>query len=141
MITSANAIVMFSVSDVFDTPQQLQQFSADDIFSTEDQERNQTMMGVDGYQTGGKVFLAVVQTFNLMADSISMDIFEEWMRQEDVNVETYKAQATVQLPSLQQKWTCTNGIMVRAQRMPTAAKVLQPRHFVISWERVVEAAY
>lgn len=133
-ITSANAIIMFAVVDLFATPFQLQQFSADNIFTTEEQQLTEAMMGVDGYQAIGHVNNPVVQSFTFMADSPSLEYFEQWAALQRQNQEAYPANATVQLPSVGKKYTCVNGALMIGKPMPDAAKVLQPRRYQVSWE-------
>lgn len=141
MITSANTIFALAVTNLFNAPVLLQQFAADDIFTTDDVELNQVSMGVDGIQTGGKVLHATVQTVALQADSISVEIFDQWIRQENAVKETYVAQGTVQFPSLGTKWSCVNGILIRGRKLPDAGTVLQSRRFTISWEDVRPANF
>ena len=52
-LTAANAIITLSVDEVFDTPFQLQQFQADDMFDTEDAEPVEVRIGVDGFKSSG----------------------------------------------------------------------------------------
>lgn len=138
-ITSANAVVMISIANVFDAPQRMQGFTADDIFDIEDVAVSENVMGVDGIKSTGYVNAMVSQTIALQADSISNDVIDGWFKANKLAQESYIAQATVILKSLGKKFTCTNGSLARWKPMPSAARVLQPRRAVIIWESVTQA--
>lgn len=135
-ITSADAVLMLAVPDLYDTPQVLQQFSVDDIYGFARQRIAETAMGADGYMTGGVVFNAVQQTITLMADSPSSEIFDVWAQNQITQKRVYRANMTALLNSLGKKWTCTRGILVEYDPAPQAQKLLRPRAFIIEWERV-----
>lgn len=136
-ITSANAILMFAISGLFDTPLQLQQFAADDIFTTNPVQTVQTAMGMDGYLAAGFVYVPITLTISLQANSPSNDIFDEWQIAQRTAQDIYLAQATVQLPSIGKKWTMNNGVCSSWPSMPSAARTLQPRRYEITWESVI----
>ena len=136
-ITAANAIIIFSVAGLQVSTAQLQGFSADDIFTTEDQQRIEALMGVDGKLSGGKVNNPVVQNYALQADSDSNDFFDDWNLAEVVAEDVYYANALVTLISIGKQWTCTKGVLSRFKPLPDAAKVLQPRRYTVTWEKVV----
>lgn len=136
-ITSANAVLMLSITSLFPSPQQLQGFAADDIFSTEDIQVTEPVMGVDGRLSAGFVNMPVPMAIALQADSLSNVMFDQWAAASKVLQDVYFAQATVMLTSLGKKWNCTNGTLTRYKPMPDAAKILQPRRFGIVWESVL----
>lgn len=138
-ITSANAILYLGVSGLFPTPQKIQGFAADDIFDTEALEVGDTMMGVDGYLSGGFVYNAVVQGFSIMADSPSADFFDNWVAAERLINDKYTAFGTIFLQGTGKKYAMTKGFLVTAPVLPDAKKLLQPRKFTIRWERVLPA--
>lgn len=138
-ITSANAIIQITVANLYPTPQQLQQFSVEDIYDTDDIEPAEVMMGVDGVLTGGWVAAAVKQGFSLMADSPSNDLFEAVYRAQLAARDIYRFGASITLPSLGKAYTCTRGIMTGYKPIADAKKLLQPRKFTITWERVSPA--
>lgn len=138
-ITSANAVLMLSITSLFPAPQQLQGFAADDIFTTEDIQVTEPVMGVDGKLSAGFVNMPVPMSIAVQADSISNAIFDQWAAASKILQDVYFAQMTVVLTSLGRKWTCSNGTLTRYKPMPDAAKVLQPRRFGIVWETVLPA--
>ena len=90
-ITAANTIFTIGVASLFPTQQQIQGYSADDVTDGEAQEMGDTMMGVDGVLTGGYVNVPFVQTINLMADSPSNDLFDQWAAAENLIQDKYVA--------------------------------------------------
>ena len=136
-ITSANAVITLSISGIFSAPQQLQGFSTDNIYEAGDQVVTETMMGVDGRLSGGFVFTPTQQTFTLQADSPSNGIFETWAAQQRSQKDAYYASGRTLLPSTGEEYICTRGFLISYPPMPTAAKVLQPRKYVIQWESVL----
>lgn len=136
-ITSANAIIMLSVAGVFDTPVQLQDFSADDIFGVEQLEAAKVQMGLDGQMAAGFIFKEVKQGFSLMAKSASNDLFDVWYEAQLQQADLFFASAIVVLPGIKKQWTCTVGALSRYAPAPDARDVLQPRKHEITWERML----
>jgi hypothetical protein len=136
-ITSADAVIVISISDLYPAPQQLQGFVVDDIYETSELMPTETMMGVDGRLSYGAINVPVVQTFTFMADSVSNDIFEQWAAQQRLNTATYVAQMTTLLPSRQKEYTHTNGALTAGKLIPGAGRVLRPRTWQITWESVL----
>lgn len=139
-ITAANAVFTLAVNGVFNVAQQLQQFSADDVFDTEAVESAEIMMGVDGHLSAGFVFVAVKQSITLQADSPSNLIFEAWQQAQKTARDLFFAQGGVILPSVGRAYTMTRGVLTSYPPIPDAKKVLQPRKYGITWESVSPAA-
>ncbi|HEY6030511.1 MAG TPA: hypothetical protein VIU44_08110 [Gaiellaceae bacterium] len=138
-ITSANAVIMFAIAGLFPAPQQLQEFAVDDIFTTEEIQTTENQMGVDGFMATGHVNVPVPQTFAFLASSVSCAMFDQWRAQQKVGQTVFWANATVLLPALGLKWTCTGGALQRAKPMPDAQRVLGMRRFGLLWESVLPA--
>lgn len=135
-ITSANAVYMLSISSLYVIPQQIQGFSADDIFSTDPLESAEVMMGVDGVLSAGFVYVPIKQSIMLQADSASNDIFDYWWTAQQQQKDIYFANATVTLISIGTKYQLTNGVLSTYPPIPDAGKTLKPRRYAITWERV-----
>jgi hypothetical protein len=133
-ITSANAIITIAVTGLFNTPQQLQAFAADDIFDTDTLDVVETAMGVDGKLSGGKVNNPISQGFSLMADSPSIPIFDQWWGAMQVSQDVLVANGVITLPSLLIKYTLTKGFLTKYPPISGAKKTLQARKFNIVWE-------
>lgn len=133
-ITSANAILMISILPIFPVPQQLQEFSADDVFDTDAIESAEVSMGVDGIMTAGFVFVPIKQSYTLQADSPSTFIFDTWWTTMQQVRDVFYANANIKLISLGTKWNLTKGILTSYKPIPDAKKLLQPRKFTITWQ-------
>ena len=138
-ITSANATFLLGIADVFPVPQQLTQFAADDLFDTEAIDSAEVRMGVDGSLTAGFVFVPVKQTITLQADSPSCALFDAWWAAQQVAKDVFSAFGIVILPGLGTKWALTNGFLTSYKPIPDAKKLLEPRKFGITWEKVLAA--
>jgi hypothetical protein len=138
-ITSASAIYALSIASLFPTPQQLQQFAADDIYDTDDVESVQVLMGVDGHLSGGFVFKEVTQNISLQADSPSNDLFDAWYSAQPTARDVFIANGSVTLISIGRMFTMTRGFLTRYKPMPDGKKVLQPRRYQITWGTVSAA--
>lgn len=137
-ITSANAQILFSVPLIFPTPQPIQGFAADDIFSTDPQEEIETSMGMDGELSAGFMFKEVKYAVSLQANSRSMFIFDTLHDAQRRDVEAYPANMLIVLPGLKLKGTFTKGFMTSYPPMPDAGKTLKFRKFGFTWESLVK---
>ena len=139
-ITAANAELFLGVADLFAIPQQIQGFSADDVFDTEAIDSAEVLMVVDGVMSAGFIFVPVKMSITLQADSASNSLFDEWFAAEQTAKQKFFANATVKLVSIGTKWSMTNGVLTSFPPMPNGKKVLQPRKFGITWERISPAS-
>ena len=135
-ITSANAVIMLAVPGVFNAPQALQQFAADDIFTNETIQAAETAMGVDGYLAAGFVFAPVPWAVSLMADSPSNDFFDTWYQSNVKAIDVFRCNGTLWLPSLNKKFNLNNGALTTYKNMADAAKPLRSRSFQIIWQSI-----
>lgn len=138
-ITSANTVIMLAVPGVFNSPQPLQQFAADDIFTNETIQAAETAMGVDGFLAAGFVFAPVPWTVSLMADSPSNDFFDQWYQANVKAIDVFRCNGTIWLPSLGKKFAMVNGALTTYKNMADAAKTLRSRSFQIVWQSVEPA--
>jgi len=139
-ITSANAVYTLTITDLFNSPQQLQGFSADDIFNTETLKSAEVVMGLDGTLSGGFVYVPIVQSVTLQADSASNAVFDQWWTQSQSSLNPFIATGYVSLPSLGTKWNMTRGFLTGYMPIPDAKKLLQPRKFEITWNTIQPAS-
>src|SRR5215467_3829241 len=96
-LTSANAVITLSVAIIFPTPQQIHKFSTDNIYEAPAIAPNQVQMGVDCFQSAGKVFVSRPVSIDLMADSPSNDFFDTWFNAEEAASETFAANGQILL--------------------------------------------
>jgi len=135
-LTAADAIIMLTIPGLFSTPQQLQGFSADNVYDMGDLDIAETAMGVDGKLSAGYVFNPVEQSFTLMASSESNDLFETWAAASRQGKTVFPCNGSTTLPATQRSYISTNGYLVRLPPMPGAGKILQQRKFTVRWESV-----
>lgn len=135
-ITSANAQILLSCSELFPVPWQLSKFAADDIFGTDPIAQGETATGVDGHFTAGFTFAPTKQAYSLMADSDSNFFFDQIAMRERANLTKYEINGVVLLTAVGTKWTMVRGFLVMWQPIPDAKRVLQARRHTIEWSRV-----
>lgn len=138
-ITAANAIYQIIIPGVFDAPQQLQGFAADDIFSTDPLTSTETSMGVDGLLSAGFVNVEVKQGITFQADSASNDVFDNWFAANFAAKDSFPASAVIIIPSIRRKWQMTTGFLTTYPPLPDGGKVLKPRKFGITWQSASRA--
>lgn len=136
-ITSANSVLMLSIASLYVVPQQIQGFSADDVFDVEALEAAETMMGVDGNLSAGFVNVPIKQGIVLQADSNGNAIFDNWYLSQKQLQDVYFANGSITLPSLGIVYTLNNGVLTTYPPAPNAKKLLQPRKFVVTWESII----
>jgi hypothetical protein len=136
-ITSANAVLTIAIPNLFNSPQQLIGFAADDVYTTDVQPASEVLMGVDGILSAGYVFAPVIQHYALQADSPSVLLFETWYTSEQGIADVYFANGEIVLPAINRKWTMQVGALRDYPPMPDAQRTLRPRRFTIVWQRIV----
>ena len=139
-LTAANSVFMLSIADLFDVPQQLQGFAADDMADTDDVEPGEAIMGVDGFMSVGYTPFITKQKIAIQSDSLSARMFEDWLAAEKAAQEKYICNATLTIPGIARVYTMTRGILIAAKQVPPIKKLLQPRTFVIAWQSVDPAS-
>ena len=143
-ITSANASISLSVASLLGAtvlPQvNLSGFATDNIYSTNPVALKEIQMGLDGKLSAGRIFQAIEMTISLQADSPSIPWFDAWNALELAVTDTYWANGSVWLNSLNRKWSLNNGVLHNYQALPDAGRVLERRRYTITWESVSAAA-
>ena len=140
-ITSVSAQIALTVPGIFDTPQLLTGWSADNIFETDQLEVTQTLMGLDGKQAGGYVYNPVNQTFTFQANAASAALFDQWAASQRQLQDALVATGNAALPSIGSRFIMSGGFLVMTSPIPVAGKVLQPRKFTVRWESVGRVPY
>lgn len=138
-LTASNSVILIGVGSLFNVPQQLQGYAADDVFDVDNLDTAETMMGVDGKLSAGYTPQLVKQNFTLQADSDSNAMFERWYQAMQQAREIYFARGTVILPSVNRKYSLTKGVLSNYSPIANAKKILQPRRFTITWEAITTA--
>lgn len=138
-ITSANSIFMLSVEGLYNTPRQIQGYSADNMFGFDPIVSNVTSMGIDGNLSGGFTHSAKMMSITLQADSLSNDFFERWHEAMIKTRETMIASGLVTISATNRKFTLTRGFLTSYSPAPAAAQTLQPRQYQITWGSISPA--
>lgn len=139
-LTVANSVLMLSVAGLYDSPQQLQGYAADNVFDSDAVNPAETQMGVDGKFSAGWIPVATPVGVTLQADSASNDLFENWEAAQNQTRSVFFANMLVVLPATGRKYTCTKGVLTQIPKLPTGQKTLQPRKYQITFESVQPAA-
>lgn len=135
-LTVANAIIVLVVPGVFNTPQQLQGFAADDIFNSPAIEAGEGSMGVDGVYSAGFVFKEISQDYNLQADSPSNLVFDEWYAFEQANRIKIPINGLTILTGLDTKWVMSRGFLMSYTPIVSGGKIAKPRKHEVRWNLV-----
>jgi hypothetical protein len=137
-ITSANAVLFLTVPPIFPQPVQIQGFAADDVYDLDEIESIETQMGVDGILSGGWTWKPQPQRVMLQADSPSNDFFDQWYAAMQAAQTVFLAQGIITLPAISKKMIQVNGFL-SGYKLPGAKRVLQPRSFRLTWNKVLPA--
>jgi hypothetical protein len=135
-ITAKNAICMLTIPGVFPTPQQLDNFAADNIYTTEDVNPTEVVQGVDGQVGFGALPYLTKQKFTVQPNSKVLAIIDAWNTAMKTTGEVILCNMVVTLPSINQKYVCTDGGLTGYHPIPDAKKVLSALTFEITWSDV-----
>lgn len=140
-ITSADAIITLTVTNLYPSGVQLQGFATDNIYGTDALDLAETVRGADGKLSAGFIYGNINQTFHIMPDSDSRAVFDTWAATSRASVSVFRCNATVILPAIGRKYSCVNGVLKQWKALPDAGKVLQASQAVIEWESITPEAY
>jgi hypothetical protein len=140
-ITSADAIITLSVVDLYPAGVQLQGFAADNIYGTDALNLAETVRGADGKLSAGFIYGNINQTFYIMPDSGSRDVFDTWATTSRASVAVFRCNATVILPALKRQYKCVNGVLKQWKALPDAGRILQASQAIIEWESITAEAF
>ena len=135
-LTSANSVLTITIPGVYDSAQQLQGYSADDIFSVASVTTAETTMGLDGILSGGYVPAPRELSLTLQGDSFSNVIFDNWIQQAQTQRTPYTCSMTILVPSIGKAYTATRGFLKGASVLADAKKILQPRQYQIQFQSI-----
>ncbi|AYW18587.1 MULTISPECIES: phage tail fiber protein [Klebsiella] len=140
-LTSADCTIILTVTNLYTSGFNLEQFEAQNIFEQGDTELAETIRTADGKLTGGFVFGDLPWTFHLLPDSPSRSYIDTWFQTQRTSKAIFRCNGTVYLPSLSRKYTMTNGIFKSWKAVPSAGRILQPMAGLIEWENIVGSDY
>lgn len=140
-ITSANSSFVLTAAGLFPVPFQVQGYSTDRSFLTEQQQMAEVQMGVDGKMSAGYTPTPVKMTITLQADSPAREFFRVLAQSTKTRREVYFLNGVITLPGTGETYNLTRGILTAHSAMPGAQKVLQPRDYEITWESVTPSVF
>lgn len=135
-ITSANSVFTISVAGLFPAPVQLQGYSTERAWNTDNLDLAEVQMSVDGRMTSGYTPNPVRMTVSMQADSPSKQIFTSIANAMKAARDTFYISGTIDLPSTGESFICTRGVLQAVKALPDAGKVLQAMDFMIVWESI-----
>lgn len=136
-ITSANSVFMLAIPGLFDSPQQIQGFSADGAFTAEAFTSVEVVMGVDGRMSAGWVPVEKKMTVTIMPDSDSDLIFDAWFKSEEAQRELLFANGSIIIPAISRKLTLLKGVRTTYIPFPEVGRMLKARTFGLTWESIL----
>lgn len=135
-LTSANSVMQLVVPGLYDTPQELQGYAADDIFSVGQVSSAESSMGLDGVLSFGWIPQIKQLTLMLQANSPSIPLMDQWIDAQEQAREVFPCSMTISVSGVNMIYNCINGGMTSQTLLPDAKKTLQPRSFVISFGKI-----
>lgn len=135
-LTGASANITLLIPLLFPSPVRLQGFAADDVYSMDSIEVAETIMGVDGGLSGGFVWKEIKQTFAIMADSPSNQVFENWYAAQKKSIEVLIAEGRTNIVATGTTYVSTRGFLTTYTPAPTVGKLLRQRSYAITWQDI-----
>lgn len=136
-ITSADALFVLSSADFALAATSLEGYAADAAFTMDNSDTAETQLGVDGKLSAGWIPRSYNQTITLQSDSPSNALFEGLVAAQDATRNVFRVNGVITLAGNQRSYTLVRGVLKSYNAMPGAQRVLQPRTYVIEWERVL----
>ena len=136
-ITSANAVFMLNIPNLFNAPQAMTNWATDDLYDADPLASAETLMGLDGHLSWGFVYTAQTIRFAFQADSPSLAVWEQLRAAEVAIIDKYPLSATISLPSLNRQYVLNIGVMSLYPAISNAKRTLAPRIFTTVWESIV----
>ena len=135
-LTSADVVLTLVVAGLFDTPTQIQGFTADNVIATEGPVTAETSIGVDGRLSAGFVHNKVPQKIYLQADSESVDFFDTIYRAQQSQQTVFFCSGEITVKATGKSYTMTRGVMVKGKPIPDIKKILSAPEYDFEWESV-----
>lgn len=138
LITAADVVLTLSVLPILPV-QQIQGFATDEVLDIPQIKSAEVMMGVDGIQSSGFVYVSIPHTITLQADSLSNRFFDNWWAQMQGGKTAYIANGNIKMPSVATKYALTSGILTGYKPLANVKRVLQSRTYEITWQTIAAA--
>ena len=138
-ITSANAVAVLVVEDLYPVGIILENFTTDQAVDGDEHEYAQTLMGVDGGLAAGFVPNPWNVTISLEACSPSLKVMQDLSQAMQTNRRTYEVQLIITIPSLEQVHTYRKGVLVSGKDMPGLKRTLDPTSWRFTFAKYNQA--
>lgn len=135
-ITSANSVFTLSVPGLFPVPQQIQGFTADRAWETNNVALTESTISLEGIKSTGFIFSLTEQTITLQADSPSRTFFTSLINAMRAAREILTLSGTITLPATGESFVCVRGTLKDAKTTPNVGKLLEPVTYVIEWQAI-----
>lgn len=135
-ITSANISLVFTAEEICPNGVYVQQFSADQMYTSDDQQFAETRMGVDGYMAAGYTPNIKTVTISLEASSPLYETFRNLALAQIQNRKPYNCQLVARVPSIGQTFTWSEGVLHNATWVPNASRVLDPTQWTFHFQNL-----
>lgn len=136
-VTAANAQLILTVDELFPSGIELQQFSADGIFTSDSIEMAETRRSVDGIMVAGVIKNISSVTLTLEASSPSVSDLVYLRDSMEANNKPYECTLTCYIPSLKVTRTFVRGVLKSAPPISAAQRTMQPTQWGFDFERVL----
>ena len=133
-ITSANSVLTLAIANLYPVPQQIQGFATDAMFDGGDVEIAEGKIGADGLAAYGFVFNLQSLTIELLPNSPSRQIFEDWVNATKAAREIYTCSGNISLPAINTNITLVNGTLKSYPPFPAAKKVMDDVRYVLMFQ-------
>jgi hypothetical protein len=133
-ITTANAISILTVDDLFPNGIVLEQYATDQSIGMDNSQITETRMGVDGKMVAGFTPNIKVVTISLEASSPSVVYFNQLADAMETYRKIYLCHLQCEVPSIYSLYRWKNGVLQTATIMPPHKKVLDPTSWVFHFE-------
>lgn len=123
-LTAANSILMIKFKGLQNHPVKVEGYQADNAFEFGEAAIGETVVGVDGKQSGGYTPHEVDFNIHLLATTPSRDLFEMARAKMNTEMETFPVEIFVELPAIKARVHAT-GFMVSASGGSSAKRLLE----------------
>ncbi len=134
-ITSANAKVILTVTNLYPSGVEIQNFATDGSWAVDDAVVAEARMGVDGHLAAGYTPTPRTVTLTLEANSPSLAVMRNIIESMQLNKCIYECSMQITIPSQAKEFRLAKGVLLQGHAIPDGKKVLDPT----TWQFVFES--
>lgn len=140
-ISSADAVFVLTVQQLFNAPVILENWAAGKGWDTQALRLADTRMSMDGKLNRGFVPAPLDMTLHLSPNSPSAILFDSVATAARQGQTVYALNGEISLKGLGKKYTLTNGVLVEYSAVPNASEMLDDVTVHIRWENILPAGF